>query len=151
MPVSDDKILFDALRKAGAPEDMAYTAVQEVRNMAGQNVTAELGARIAELGTKTDAKFDGADAKIDAKFAELDTKTDSKFAELGTKTDAKFAELDTKTDSKFAGADAKFAGTDAKIDSLRAEIMARLDAERRIVWALFLLIAGAVLADLFRG
>ena len=84
MPVSDDKILFDALRKAGAPEDMAYTAVQEVRNMAGQNVTAELGARIAELGTKTDAKF--------------------------------------------AGADAKFAGTDAKIDSLRAEIMARLDA-----------------------
>ncbi len=100
MPVSDDKILFDALRKAGAPEDMAYTAVQEVRNMAGQNVTAELGARIAELGTKTDSKF---------------------------------------------------AGADAKIDSLRAEIMARLDAERRIVWALFLLIAGAVLADLFRG
>ena len=107
MPVSDDKILFDALRKAGAPEDMAYTAVQEVRNMAGQNVTAELGARIAELGTKTDAKF--------------------------------------------AGADAKFAGTDAKIDSLRAEIMARLDAERRIVWTLLLLIAAAVLADLFRG
>ena len=107
MPVSDDKILFDALRKAGAPEDMAYTTVQEVRNMAGQNVTAELGARIAELGTKTDAKF--------------------------------------------AGADAKFAGTDAKIDSLRAEIMARLDAERRIVWTLLLLIAAAVLADLFRG
>ena len=68
--------------------------------MAGQNVTAELGARIAELGTKTDAKF---------------------------------------------------AGADAKIDSLRAEIMARLDAERRIVWTLLLLIAAAVLADLFRG
>ena len=111
MPVSDDKILFDALRKAGAPEDMAYTAVQEVRNMAGQNVTAELGARIAELGTKTD----------------------SRFAELGTKTDSKFA------------------GADAKIDSMRAEIMARLDAERRIVWTLLLLIAAAVLADLFRG
>ena len=107
MPVSDDKILFDALRKAGAPEDMAYTAVQEVRNMAGQNVTAELGARIAELGTNTDAKF--------------------------------------------AGMNAKFAGADAKIDSLRAEIMARLDAERRIVWTLLLLIAAAVLADLFRG
>ncbi len=122
MPVSDDKILFDALRKAGAPEDMAYTAVQEVRNMAGQNITAELGARIAELGTKTD----------------------SRFAELGTKTDSRFAELGTKTDSKFAGAD-------AKIDSMRAEIMARLDAERRIVWTLLLLIAAAVLADLFRG
>ena len=107
MPVSDDKILFDALRKAGAPEDMAYTAVQEVRNMAGQNVTAELGARIAELGTNTDAKF--------------------------------------------AGMNAKFAGADAKIDSMRAEIMARLDAERRIVWTLLLLIAAAVLADLFRG
>ncbi len=118
MPVSDDKILFDALRKAGAPEGMAYTAVQEVRNMAGQNVTAELGARIAELGTNTDAKFAGMNAK--------------------------FAGADAKIDSKFAGAD-------AKIDSLRAEIMARLDAERRIVWTLLLLIAGAVLADLFRG
>ncbi len=129
MPVSDDKILFDALRKAGAPEGMAYTAVQEVRNMAGQNVTAELGARIAGLGTKTD----------------------SKFAELGAKTDAKFAELGTNTDAKFAGTDAKIAGADAKIDSMRAEIMARLDAERRIVWTLLLLIAAAVLADLFRG
>ncbi len=136
MPVSDDKILFDALRKAGAPEGMAYTAVQEVRNMAGQNVTAELGARIAELGTKTDAKF-----------AELGAKTDAKFAELGTNTDAKFA----GTDAKFAGTDAKIAGADAKIDSMRAEIMARLDAERRIVWTLLLLIAAAVLADLFRG
>ena len=97
--------------------------------MAGQNVTAELGARIAELGTKTDAKF----------------------AELGAKTDAKFAELGTNTDAKFAGTDAKFAGADAKIDSMRAEIMARLDAERRIVWTLLLLIAPAVLADLFRG
>ena len=136
MPVSDDKILFDALRKAGAPEDMAYTAVQEVRNMAGQNVTAELGARIAELGTKTDSKF-----------AELGAKTDAKFAELGTNTDAKFA----GTDAKFAGTDAKIAGADAKIDLMRAEIMARLDAERRIVWTLLLLIAAAVLADLFRG
>ena len=136
MPVSDDKILFDALRKAGAPEDMAYTAVQEVRNMAGQNVTAELGARIAGLGTKTDSKF----AELGARIAGLGTKTDSKFAELGTNTDA-----------KFAGTDAKIAGADAKIDSMRAEIMARLDAERRIVWTLLLLIAAAVLADLFRG
>ncbi len=147
MPVSDDKILFDALRKAGAPEDMAYTAVQEVRNMAGQNVTAELGARIAELGTKTDSKFAELGAKTDAKFAELGTNTDAKFAELGTNTDAKFA----GTDAKFAGTDAKIAGADAKIDSMRAEIMARLDAERRIVWTLLLLIAAAVLADLFRG
>ena len=54
----DDKILFDALRRAGISEDMAYTAVQEVRNMAGQNIDAKLEAIRAEIaaqGAKNDS------------------------------------------------------------------------------------------------
>ncbi len=46
MSDSADKILFDALRDAVVAEQLAYTAVQEVRNMAGQNFTAELGSKI---------------------------------------------------------------------------------------------------------
>ena len=42
----------------GAAEGMAFTAVQEVRNMAGQNIDAKLEAMRAEIaaqGAKTDS------------------------------------------------------------------------------------------------
>ena len=56
MPEPDDKVLFHALRTANVAEDLAYTAVQEVRNMAGQNVIAAIGAN---------------QAVMEARFAEL--------------------------------------------------------------------------------
>ncbi len=43
--------LFEALEIAQVPSTKAYTAVQEVRNMAGENI---------------DAKFDAVNAKFDA-------------------------------------------------------------------------------------
>ncbi len=43
--------LFEALEIAQVPSTKAYTAVQEVRNMAGENI---------------DAKFEAQNAKIDA-------------------------------------------------------------------------------------
>ena len=52
-------------RREEVAEGMAYTAVQEVRNMAGQNIDAKLeairaeiaaqGAEIAAIGAKTDS------------------------------------------------------------------------------------------------
>lgn len=45
----DDKRLYHLFRKAGMDEDGAYTAVQEVRNMAGQNIIARMEAQAAEL------------------------------------------------------------------------------------------------------
>ena len=56
MSEPDDKVLFHALRTANVAEDFAYTAVQEVRNMAGQNVIAAIGAN---------------QAVMEARFAEL--------------------------------------------------------------------------------
>lgn len=41
----DDKRLFHLFRQCGMDEDGAYTAIQEVRSMAGQNVIAEVRAQ----------------------------------------------------------------------------------------------------------
>lgn len=55
----DDRILVEALREAGAAEKSAYTAVQEVRNMAGQNIFAAIDA----LNGKIDAQESRSTAK----------------------------------------------------------------------------------------
>lgn len=38
----DDKPVYDALREAGTGEDLAYTAVQRIRDMAAANLIAQL-------------------------------------------------------------------------------------------------------------
>ena len=43
----DDKRLYHLFRKAGMDEDEAYTAVQEIRHVAGQNVIARIDAQAA--------------------------------------------------------------------------------------------------------
>ena len=73
----DDKMLFDALREAGVSQDLAYTAVQEVRNMAGQKVIAAIDVLRVELNDKIDAQGSKIDGKIDAQKEILGTKIDA--------------------------------------------------------------------------
>ena len=48
--------LFRALRQGGAEENLAFTATQEVVEMAGHNIAALLGAHKTELAAKFDAQ-----------------------------------------------------------------------------------------------
>ena len=45
----DDKRLYDQFRSGGMDPDGAFTAVQEIRKMAGQNILAKMDAHTAEL------------------------------------------------------------------------------------------------------
>ena len=84
MPDPDDKILFDALREAGASENSAYTAVQEVRNMAGQSVTAELGSKIDALRVELNGKIDAQGTQIDAQGTKIDAQKEVFGSEIRT-------------------------------------------------------------------
>ena len=48
--------LFRALRSVDVEPNLAYEAAEENRRLAGENVVAVLGAKIAELGTRIDAQ-----------------------------------------------------------------------------------------------
>ena len=48
--------LFEALEIAQVPSVKAYTAVQEVRHMAGENISAELNTKFEVLSSKIDAQ-----------------------------------------------------------------------------------------------
>lgn len=47
--------LFEALVIAQIPSLKSYTAVQEVRHMAGENISAELNAKFEVLSSKIDS------------------------------------------------------------------------------------------------
>ena len=42
----DDKPIYEALRAGGVPEDLAYTAVQRIRDVAAANMIAQLMAKL---------------------------------------------------------------------------------------------------------
>ena len=76
--------LFRALRSVGVEPELAYSADDEVRSQAGQNVITVVNARFAELN-----------AKIEAVETHIDTKVDSLRTELSTGLDAVSSRIDT--------------------------------------------------------
>ena len=55
-PDPDDKPIYAALRAAGAPEELAYTAVQRIRDVAAANMIAQLMAKLDTQNAKLDAQ-----------------------------------------------------------------------------------------------
>ena len=62
--------LFRALRTTADPE-LARAAEEEIRQIAGQNVIAVLGAKIDSQGARIDAKFSQIEAQITEVRAEI--------------------------------------------------------------------------------
>ena len=67
----DDKPIYEALREAGTPELLAYTAVQRIRDVAAANIIAQVMA-----------KLDAQNAKLDAQNAKLDAISDAQESRL---------------------------------------------------------------------
>ena len=74
----DDKLLFELLRKVGMDGGEAYSAVQVIRDVAGQNIIAAMEARSAELKAQMDAHS----ARMEARIAELKAQSAAQAAEL---------------------------------------------------------------------
>ena len=97
------------------PTDM-YNATQGVRNMSGQNVIAQLGAKIDAQTADTRAQIAAQNAKIDAVAAAQNAKIDAATA-------AQNAKIDTAT-----------AAQNAKIDVLNTEIRSLHTELRTLRW-----------------
>lgn len=61
----DGQALMTVLTDLGAPPGDAYNATQGVRNMASQNVTARLEAKIETFGAEIRVEIGGLSAKVD--------------------------------------------------------------------------------------
>ena len=77
--------LFRALRTTADPE-LARAAEEEIRQIAGQNVIAVLGAKIDSQGARIDVKFSRIEAQI--------TEARSEIKAQGARIDAQTARID---------------------------------------------------------
>lgn len=64
--------LMNVLSDLGAPPEDAYNATQGVRNMAGQNVTARLEAKLETFGAEIRAEIGDLSAKVDGLEAKIE-------------------------------------------------------------------------------
>ena len=67
--------LFRALRSVDVEPNLAYEAAEENRRLAGENVVAVLGAKIAELKAGIDTQGAEIRAEIKAQTARIDAQT----------------------------------------------------------------------------
>ena len=69
-PVTD--ALYRALRSPEPDPDLAHAAVEEVRNQAGQNVIAVIGAQLTEFRAELDTRLTRIEAEIKTQTARID-------------------------------------------------------------------------------
>ncbi len=125
-PVTD--ALSQALSSPEPDPKVVHAAIEEVRQIASQNVIAVLGAKIDAQGARIDIRFSQIEAQITEVKAEMDTRLTHIEAEMDTRLTHIEAEIKTQG---------------ARIDDLRQVVW-------RVIWPLIVLLAVPVFGLLYR-
>lgn len=116
--------IYRALRTPEPDPDLAHAAVEEIRELSGQNVIAVVGSQIAELKSQM-ADFR---AEMKAEITEVRAEMKAGFAEVNARIDAQAARIDAQS---------------ARIDVMQRVIW-------RVIWPLIVLLAAPVLGFLYQ-
>lgn len=110
--------LFRMLLSILKDPERAYTVSEDIMSAAGENVVAQIGAR------------------VDALSAQMGARVDTLAAQMGARLDALSARMD--------GFDARMDALDAKLDALAESMNTRIDAlaetvkaQWRVLWGVF--------------
>lgn len=136
--------LFRALRKAPVEAETAYEAVEEVRDMAGQNVVAELRAH-------SDRRYAELNARIERSETELRTHNDRNYAELRARIDSNYAELRAHSDRNYAELSARIDSNHAELSARIDTLADRIDTLQKLLWPLVIAVSVALLGAVAGG
>ena len=67
----DDRPVFEALLAAGVEPELAYTAVQSIRDMAAANLIARFESKLDSQKALFESKLDSQNVKLDAQDTKL--------------------------------------------------------------------------------
>ena len=124
--------IYRALRTPEPDPDLAHAAVEEIRELSGQNVIAVVGSQIAELK---------------AQMADFRAEVKAEITEVRAEMKAGFAEVNARIDSQAARIDGQAASIDAQ--AARIDVMQRV--VWRVIWPLIVLLAAPVLGLLYQA
>lgn len=124
--------IYRALRTPEPDPDLAHAAVEEIRELSGQNVIAVVGSQIAELKAQIAdfrAEMKAETTEVRAEITEVRAEMKAGFAEVNARIDAQAARIDSQA---------------ARIDVMQRVIW-------RVIWPLIVLLAAPVLGLLYQA
>ena len=124
--------IYRALRTPEPDPDLAHAAVEEIRELSGQNIIAVVGSQIAELK---------------AQMADFRAEVKAEITEVRAEMKTGFAEVNARIDAQAARIDAQAASIDAQ--AARIDVMQRV--VWRVIWPLIVLLAAPVLGFLYQA
>ena len=125
---SATEAIYLALSSPEPDPRVVHAAIEEIRDLSGQNVIAVLGAKIDALGARIDAqstRIDALSARIDAQIAEVKAEIKAQSERI----DAQSERIDAQSE---------------RIDLLQRVIW-------RVIWPLIALLAAPVLGLLYQA
>ncbi|MDE0166583.1 MAG: hypothetical protein OXL36_15925 [Bryobacterales bacterium] len=125
---SATEAIYLALSSPEPDPRVVHAAIEEIRDLSGQNVIAVLGAKIDALGARIDAqstRIDALSARIDAQIAEVKAEIKAQSERI----DAQSERIDAQSE---------------RIDLLQRVIW-------RVIWPLVALVAAPVLGLLYQA
>ena len=128
--------IYRALRTPEPDPDLAHAAVEEIRELSGQNVIAVVGSQIAELKAQM-ADFR---AEMKAEITEVRAEMKAEITEVRAEMKTGFAEVNARIDAQAARIDAQA----ARIDVMQRVIW-------RVIWPLIVLLAAPVFGLLYQA
>ena len=135
--------IYRALRTPEPDPDLAHAAVEEIRELSGQNVIAVVGSQIAELKAQM-ADFR---AEMKAEITEVRAEMKAEITEVRAEMKTGFAEVNARIDAQASRIDAQTARIDAQ--AARIDVMQRVIW--RVIWPLIVLLAAPVFGLLYQA
>ena len=138
MPTSskpDSGAIHRVLIDSGADPKLVHPAIEEIRNLSGQNVITAIGAQMTELRSEMQAQMTELRSEMQAQITELRSEMHAQITELRSEMHAQINELRSEMQ-------ARINGLQVQITGLRAE----MNALNKVIWPLISLLFIPMLA-----
>ena len=124
MPTSskpETSAIHRVLIDSGADPKLIHPAIEEMRNLSGQNVTTAIGAQITELRSE-----------VQAQITELRSEVQTQITELRSDVQTQITELRAEMQAQINGLQTQIKELQAQFTALRAE----MNNLTKIIWTL---------------
>ena len=120
------------LIESGADPKLIHPAIEEIRQLSGQNVTTAIGAQITELRSDLQAQITELRSEMQTRITELRSEMQTRITELRSEMQTQITELRSEMQTQFT--------------ALRTE----MNALNKFIWALISLLAIPMLGLLYK-
>ena len=120
------------LIESGADPKLIHPAIEEIRQLSGQNVTTAIGAQITELRSDLQAQITELRSEMQTRITELRSEMQTQITELRSEMQTQITELRSEMQTQFT--------------ALRTE----MNALNKFIWALISLLAIPMLGLLYK-